>query len=484
MLPSWGSEGSGMAEFDVESLFRSLDTDRANVVFKWRLLDELKQAGLVPDDPRVARAVDWTLGTGPLFERGQPVWLDFEQFRTVVREPVIWRALQGELALPPAEYANVTEAVNKAYVDLLPDESGTVAQYIPTLKNVANKNLFGAVLVTTDGQVVEVGDTRVPVSIQSAVKPLLYALALEEHREEEVDKWVGVEPSGGAFNDPEKSLDKDGKPKNAMINAGAIEAWAMLWPELTLSERFGKIEEIWAEMSGEDKEDLRFEEETYFAERATGEGNRDLAKLIASKGKLYGVDPNDPDGPEEVADGYFAACSFKPTARQLGAFYATLANDGVSPYTGNRVFSPETVGRVLAVMRSSGFYDGSGRFGVDVGLPGKTGVGGYAVAVIKGKGAIVSCSPRLDTEGNSVRGGRFIRLLVKEMRWHPDMYSGAERSREAAMRMGALKAELVTTVEQALGARPAPTARRPGGSAAAAPSTGDGWSKAPTGLQL
>src|SRR5688572_2987555 len=98
-------------EFTVESLFRSLDTDRANVVWKWKLLEELKQSGLRAGDQRVERAVQWTLGnTGTPFEPGQPEWLELEQFRTVVREPVIWRALQGQLAVPAAEFAELSSA--------------------------------------------------------------------------------------------------------------------------------------------------------------------------------------------------------------------------------------------------------------------------------------------------------------------------------------------------------------------------------------
>ena len=102
-----------MAEFDVESLFRSLDTDRANVVWKWKLLEELKQAGLRADDPRVERAVSSTVDSGTPFEPGQPEWLDLEQFREVVREPVIWRALQGQLSMRPDEFAEFTQGVER-----------------------------------------------------------------------------------------------------------------------------------------------------------------------------------------------------------------------------------------------------------------------------------------------------------------------------------------------------------------------------------
>jgi Glutaminase len=81
---------------------------------------------------------------------------------------------------------------------------GAVATYIPELAR-SDPGLFGICVVTFDGAVYEVGDTRVPFTIQSMSKPLTYGLVLEVLGQERVHRCVGVEPSGDPFN--EISLD-------------------------------------------------------------------------------------------------------------------------------------------------------------------------------------------------------------------------------------------------------------------------------------
>jgi glutaminase len=49
-------------------------------------------------------------------------------------------------------------------------------------------------------------------------------------------------------------------------------------------------------------------------------------------------------------------------------------------------------------------YETSGDWLFDVGVPGKSGIGGGIVAVSPGKGALGTFSPLLDRAGNSVRG--------------------------------------------------------------------------------
>ena len=214
-----------MAEFD--ELFHALDTDRANVVWKWKLLEELKQAGLQPDDPRIHRALG-ALDAGAVpFEPGQPEWLELDQFRQVVQEPVIGRALQGQLAMASDEFTEFTRGVARIYDELQDERSGEVAQYIPTLRN-ADPERFGIAVCTGDGQVFQVGDAEAGFSVQSTSKPFSYAMALEQFGAGEVHRWVGQEQSGGTFNDPRLSLDADGRPQNPMINAGAIATLALV----------------------------------------------------------------------------------------------------------------------------------------------------------------------------------------------------------------------------------------------------------------
>ena len=97
---------------------------------------------------------------------------------------------------------------------------GAVATYIPELGK-ADPDWFGICVVTTNGGVYEVGDSRQEFTIQSLSKPFVYGLALEDHGRAGVLVKVGVEPTGDAFN----SIPLDpvtGCPRNPMINAGAI----------------------------------------------------------------------------------------------------------------------------------------------------------------------------------------------------------------------------------------------------------------------
>src|SRR4029453_8309231 len=105
-------------------------------------------------------------------------------------------------------------------------QEGEVATYIPELAT-ADPSHFGICLATVDGALYEVGDTRVPFTIQSISNPRTYGLALERLGWDAVHERVGLEPSGGAFN--EVSLAPGtGVPVNPMINAGAIACAALI----------------------------------------------------------------------------------------------------------------------------------------------------------------------------------------------------------------------------------------------------------------
>ena len=77
-----------------------------------------------------------------------------------------------------------------------------------------------AALVTPDGRTHAAGDSAHPFSIQSAVKPFLFALALADTDGAALDA-VGIEPTGESF-DAIKLESGTGRPPNPMVNAGAI----------------------------------------------------------------------------------------------------------------------------------------------------------------------------------------------------------------------------------------------------------------------
>ena len=62
-------------------------------------------------------------------------------------------------------------------------------------------------------------------------------------------------------------------------------------------------------------------------------------------------------------------------------------------------------------MTTAGLYETSGDWLYDIGLPGKSGIGGGIVTVAPGKGGLGTFAPRLDTAGNSVKG----QLVAREL---------------------------------------------------------------------
>jgi hypothetical protein len=102
----------------------------------------------------------------------------------------------------------------------------------------------------------------------------------------------------------------------------------------------------------------------------------------------------------------------------LSTVAATLANGGICPTTGERVFSSSTVQKILALMFSCGMYDYSGQYAFICGIPSKSGVSGIVMMVVPGVAGFAVWSPRLDKYGNSVRGIAFANELTKRFNFH------------------------------------------------------------------
>jgi glutaminase len=67
------------------------------------------------------------------------------------------------------------------------------------------------------------------------------------------------------------------------------------------------------------------------------------------------------------------------------------------------------------VMATAGLYEHSGEWLFDVGLPGKSGIGGGIVTVAPGKGGMATFAPPLDAAGNSVKGQLATRFLSEQL---------------------------------------------------------------------
>src|SRR6201989_2126053 len=83
--------------------------------------------------------------------------------------------------------------LDSCHAEFSAEAAGHVADYIPELGK-ADAAHFGISLATLDGHVYEVGDTRIPFTIQSMSKPFVFALALSTRGASKVDRAIGVDP--------------------------------------------------------------------------------------------------------------------------------------------------------------------------------------------------------------------------------------------------------------------------------------------------
>ena len=396
------------------ALFDAFDDDGSQTLSRTELVTNLRSTGLLEDDPRIQGILDAT--QDGVNERE----MDFREFVALIQHHsgLIQRAMQNSLVVP--DFQALTTEIDQIYHDLLPVRGGAVADYIPQLARV-DPEQFAIALCTVDGQRHTVGDSDVPFCVQSVSKTVSYCMALEEQGVEAAHRHIGREPSGQSFN--ELTLNRQGRPHNPMINAGAIMSCALIRPDAPLADRFDHVAQTWQRLAGGKR--VGFNNSVYLSERQTADRNFALGySMRESKAFPPGTDLL------QTLEFYFQCCSIEMDAQMLSVVAATLANGGVCPLTGDRVFSQGTVQHCLSLMSSCGMYDFSGEFAFTIGLPAKSGVSGSLIVVIPGLMGICVWSPRLDQLGNSVRGIEFCRKLVEKFDVHPNLSLGGGSGRK------------------------------------------------------
>ena len=298
---------------------------------------------------------------------------------------------------------DLQRVVDEAHAAFKNVKEGANADYIPILETVPSE-LFGIVVVTKDGRVFAAGDVDYRFSIQSVSKPFTAALIMAMQGPEAVRDKIGVEPTGLPFNSKAAIELYPDRSVNPLVNAGAIAAVSLVDAD-NEDERWRLVHDNIEGFAGEK---LPVLEEVYTSEIESAWSNRAIANLLYSYERLYA-------DPEETLRVYTRQCSIGVNTRDLAMMGATFANGGVNPATGRRMLPSAHVPELLAIMATAGFYDESGEWMFNAGLPAKTGVGGGIVAVVPGEMAIAAFSPRLNESGNSVRAMRAIRHISGEL---------------------------------------------------------------------
>lgn len=282
---------------------------------------------------------------------------------------------------------------------------GKPASYIPELAS-KNPSKLGVAVCDMEGNLSSVGDCEDRFTMQSISKVISLILALEQNGFDAVFSKVGLEPTGDSFNSTVR-LDHltNNKPFNPMINAGAIAVTSTI-RGARLEERKEACIDYARRLTGDPKLDVDYE--VFLSECKTGFKNRAIIYLMRSNGIIEG-------NCEEHLELYFLLCSLACTCRDLAVFAATLANNGVSPVTGEQLIQPRIVKLVRSLMVTCGMYDYSGEFAATVGLPSKSGVGGGIISCAVGRYGIATYGPSLDDKGNSIGGLKMLEYLSDAM---------------------------------------------------------------------
>jgi glutaminase len=309
-------------------------------------------------------------------------------------------------ATTPASMPSATEiqkAIQEAYTKYKNETAGKNANYIPYLANV-DSSLFGISIVTADGKVYEIGDTKYEYGIESISKVFVLCMAMQAIGDTAIPTKIGVNATGLPFNSI-IAIESEGKmPVNPFVNAGAMATNSIIQAP-TPEQKWAMIDAYFDKFAARD---LKVIEPLYKSEAETNQHNRAIAMLLDSYGYMY-------SDPLVTCDLYTKQCSFGVTAKDLAVMAATLANGGVNPINKEKLVNAEYVPKVLAVMATAGLYEKTGQWFYNVGVPAKSGVGGGIIAVVPGKMGISVFGPPLDAAGNSVRAQLAIEYIVKQL---------------------------------------------------------------------
>ncbi|WP_294155857.1 glutaminase A [uncultured Clostridium sp.] len=281
---------------------------------------------------------------------------------------------------------------------------GNVATYIPELAK-ADKHKLGICLHTVDGSFYNIGDYEERFTIQSISKVITLCKVLEEFGAEYVFKFVGMEPSGEAFNSLVELDLKHNRPFNPMINSGAITVASMLLEKCSFEDMLVYTKKVCLD------DQIGLDMATFQSEMAHSSRNRAISYLLESKGIIKA-------NVEDSLKFYTQMCSLTVSAKSLANFGLILATDGVNPENGERLISSWVARTVKTIMLTCGMYDGSGEFAVLTGIPTKSGVGGGLVSVANAKLGIGVYGPALDDKGNCIAGCELLKYVSKHLDLH------------------------------------------------------------------
>ena len=296
-------------------------------------------------------------------------------------------------------------------------------------KGKQDGNEFGVALCTIDGQEIAEGDAFLDIPLMETVKPLLYALAMEDSGIDEVHKYVGIEPTSSdptgfdllqptSHGDSHDETQAQPTPYNPFTDSGGLTICSMIGKGHRSQEaffedkgtRFKHVLSSLRRLAGS-RGRFGFANPIFLAQKERGLQVKAVSHYI----KGMGCYPPSVD-PDSSAEQYFEARAIKTSCASLAVCAATIANGGICPLTNELCLQPEVVSNTIRQMYSSGMNAYAGEWQFNVGIPASCGSSGLMLLVIPKVCGICIYSPKINEYQVPYRGVRFSKLLTKKYR--------------------------------------------------------------------
>lgn len=230
--------------------------------------------GIQLTDPRIVDFIDFVKEL-----EKEKKDISYELFKEILK-PMYYlftKISHNQLTIPSCQ--GFKEKVQKIYDHYKPRKfKGSFPKNLPMLCK-ADPDNFAVSICTVDGQIFNFGDTEQTVTMQSISKVINYLIALEQHGEEVVSKYVGAESSGQAFNSLELN---NGKPFNPLINSGALACMNLLYKDLDNDRKYERYSQVVKALIGGRK--VHYNNEAYLSEFARADRNKSLLHMLKETG--------------------------------------------------------------------------------------------------------------------------------------------------------------------------------------------------------
>lgn len=197
----------------------------------------------------------------------------------------------------------------------------------PQLQKV-DPDVFAVSIWTVEGQRFNFGETDTFTWMHHITSVVSYLLALELHGCRVVRKHIGTEPSGMPFNSLELM---HGIPHNPLISSGILTSWSLLYQDENNDKKYENYAECVQELIGGNK--VHFNNEMYLCEIQRSSRNYCLLYMLQEEGTL----PKNADV-KKVLQFYTQTWAIELKIKDYAILAASLANGGICPTTGHKVF--------------------------------------------------------------------------------------------------------------------------------------------------